>query len=179
LGPHLRIAGTLATVARVQRRPDPAATHHDGRQPTGPASLTGEPAIPPADDAPEPDPTTHLAHLPVYHPRRVRQALVWRTRLLRKSVERSDKLSGLRTHPRYRKARNAMTPGVSLAFASSCLRSRTVHDLTRDADIVIALDAASHRGAWALAQKVSGPDVVIGIPAAKRLLAEHGTSEPS
>jgi hypothetical protein len=169
VGPHLRIAGSLATVQRVQRRPEPG---------TNPDSQSADRVDPAVDGTPEADPTTHLTHLPVYHPRRVRQALVWRTRLLREKVEASDKLSGLRTHPRYRKARNAMTPGVSLAFASSCLRSRKVHDLIRDADIVIALDAASHRGAWTLSQRVSGPDIVIGIPAGKRILAERESSTP-
>jgi hypothetical protein len=170
VGPHLRIAGSLATVQRVQRRPEPGSTKPD--------SQPADRVDPAQDSTPEVDPTTHLTHLPVYHPRRVRQALVWRSRLIRKNVEASDRLSGLRTHPRYRKARNAMTPGVSLAFASSCLRSRKVHDMTRDADIVIALDAASHRGAWTLSQRVSGPDIVIGLPAGKRILAERESSTP-
>jgi len=168
VGPHLRIAGTLATVQRVQRRPEPGTATPD--------SQPADRVDPASDGTQEADPTTHLTHLPVYHPRRVRQALAWRTRLLRNKVEASDRLSGLRTHPRYRKARNAMTPGVSLAFASSCLRSRTVHDLARDADLVIALDAASHRGAWTLSQRVSGPDIVIGLPAGKRVLAERESS---
>jgi hypothetical protein len=72
-----------------------------------------------------------------------------------------------------------MTPGASLAFAASCLRAGKVHDLIRDADLVVALDAASQRGAWTLAQRVQGPHIVIGIPSAKRLVEEHGASAPS
>jgi hypothetical protein len=170
VGPHLRIVGTLATVQRVQRRAEMDIAPADTRQTSADRATDGLPEV---------DPTTHLTHLPVYHPRRVRQALSWRIRLLRRNVEASDKFSGLRTHPKYRRARNAMTPGVSLAFAASCLRSRTIHDMARDADLVVALDAASHRGAWTLAQMVSGPHVVIGVPAAKRLLAERVTSTPT
>ena len=71
-----------------------------------------------------------------------------------------------------------MAPVVSLGFATSCLRAHMVHDMTRDADIVIALDAASHRGAWTLARRVPGPDVVVGIPAAQRVLEQRDTSTP-
>jgi hypothetical protein len=169
VGPHLRIAGTLATVQRVQRRPDLLA--HNARK--SPSAKPNDPSRDPAAS-----PSTRLTHLPVYHPRRVRQAITWRLRRLRRLAKTSERLIEIRTHPRYRRARNLMTPGVSLAFATSCLRARKVHEMTRDASIVIALDTASHRGAWTLARRVAGPDVVVGIPAAKRLLERPEPSTP-
>jgi hypothetical protein len=167
VGPNLRIAGTLATVQRVQRRPDLLALNAQKAQ----SRNQSDPGPAPAGNH-----STHLTHLPVYHPRRLRQAIAWRLRRLRRSALSSGRLIEIRTHPRFRKARNQMTPGVSLGFATSCLRARKVHEMTRDADIVIALDTASHRGAWTLARRVPGPDVVIGIPAAQRVLAQRDTS---
>lgn len=72
--------------------------------------------------------------------------------------------------------RNRLAPSVSIGFAASCLRAGKVHDMVRDADLVVALDAASQRGAWTLAKKVPGPHVVIGIPAAKRIIEQHQES---
>jgi len=172
VGPHLRIAGTLATVQRVQRRPDLLALNAQkarsrNQSDSGPAPAGNHPTHP-----------THLTHLPVYHPRRIRQAIAWRLRRLRRSALASGRLVEIRAHPRFRRARNQTTSVVSLGFATSCLRARKVHEMTRDADLVIALDAASHRGAWTLARKVPGPDVVIGIPAAQRVLARRETSTP-
>jgi hypothetical protein len=111
----------------------------------------------------------------------MRQALAWRIRRLKRTArnQSAGRLTGLRTHPQFRRVRNRLTPGVSLAFAASSLRAGKVHDMIRDADLVVALDAASQRGAWTLAQRVQGPDIVIGIPAAKRLVEEHGASAPS
>jgi len=170
VGPHLRIAGTLATVQRVQRRPEPGTATPD--------SQPADRVDPASDGTQEADPTTHLTHLPVYHPRRIRQAIAWRLRRLRRSALDSGRLVEIRAHPRFRRSRSQTPPGVSLGFATSCLRARKVHEMTRDADLVIALDAASHRGAWTLSRKVPGPDVVIGIPAAQRILARRETSTP-
>ena len=84
----------------------------------------------------------------------------------------------MRRNPQFRRARNRLSPGASLGFAASCLRAGTVHGMARDADLVIALDTASHRGAWILAKRVPGPDVVVGIPAAQRLLEQRDLSAP-
>lgn len=148
-------------------------------EPTDPAD-----AYVPAHEATDPADTLAPAHrsptmLPVYDPRRMRKAVAWRIRRAKKAAatHASPRLTGIRKHPLFRKVRNRLSPGVSLSFAASCLRSGLVHDMARDADLVVALDAASHRGAWTLAQKVPGPDVVIGIPAAKRILEEHQASQ--
>jgi hypothetical protein len=179
LGPHLRVAGALATVQKVQRQPGPAAGNSeelsaDTAGPTG--AVTPTRADSPADDA-DTGAQDAPSLLPMLHPRRMRKAVAWRARRLRKAVgaRTSTGLSGVRTHPQFRRIRNRLSPGVSLSFAASCLRAGKVHDMIRDADLVVALDASSHRGAWALAQKVAGPDIVIGVPAARRLVDEGRT----
>jgi hypothetical protein len=170
VGPHLRIAGSLATVQRVQRRPDLLALNAQKAK----SRKQSDPG-----PAPTQDHSTRLTHLPVYHPRRIRQAIAWRIRRIRRSGQASGRLIEIRHLPHLRRTSNQTTRVVSLGFATSCLRARMVHDMTRDADIVIALDAASHRGAWTLARRVAGPDVVIGIPAAQRVLERRDTSTPS
>ena len=114
-----------------------------------------------------------MAMLPAWHPRRVRQAAGWRLRRLKRAASIRTRL---RRNPQFRRARNRLSPGASLGFAASCLRAGTVHGMARDADLVIALDTASHRGAWILAKRVPGPDVVVGIPAAQRLLEQRELS---
>jgi len=199
LGPVLRLAGDLATVHRVQRRPELFAAADEklrvaaASNPTAPAqpAHAADPASP-ADPASRTDATspaaassptsasgapraTGVTHLPVFDPRRVRKAIAWRARRLKKAARTRtpSAVAGVRGHPLFRKARNRLSPGVSLGFASSCLRSGKVHAMARDTDLVVALDAASHRGAWTLAQRVQGPHIVIGIPAAQHILEQR------
>ena len=118
------------------------------------------------------------AHLPVLHPRRMRKAVLWRVRRIKKAArgKPASGLAAVRTHPQFRRVRNRLTPGVSLRFAASCLRAEKVHDMMRDSDLVVALDATSQLGAWTLAQKIPGPHVVIGLPAAKRIIDQREVS---
>lgn len=198
LGPHLRVTGTLATVHRVQRRPEPIATAAEelgadelGADELGTEELGAEElgAESPGDNTSLPKAAPATPQLPTLHPRRMKQAVAWRIRRLKraerirrleraKRTQASSRLTGIRTHPLFRKVRNRLSPGVSLGFAASCLRASMVHDLIRDADLVVALDAASQRGAWTLAQRVSGPEVVIGIPAAKYVIDHRQESAP-
>lgn len=185
IGPHLRVRGELATVQRVQRRPDlfPAAAP---QAPPAAPELPAAEQLPAATQRASDAAGAHAraasatAQLPVLHPRRMRKALAWRVRRLKRAArtQASSGLTGVRTHPKFRKVRNRLSPGVSLGFAAGCLRAGKVHEMIRDADLVVALDAASHRGAWTLAQKVPGPHVVIGVPSAKRLLELRETSNP-
>jgi hypothetical protein len=207
LGPELRLAGDLATVHRVQRRPELFAAADESLRveklrvttpssPTAPADPTGsasptDPASP--TDAASPAGTSSpprtagapraagVSDLPVYDPRRVRKAIAWRARRLKKAARTHtpSAVPAVRAHPLFRKARNWLSPGVSLGFAASCLRSGKVHAMARDTDLVVALDAASHRGAWTLAQRIEGPHVVIGIPAAQHILKQRDESAPS
>ena len=228
LGPHLRVGRNLASVQRVQQRLDltpksaeklPPSTSIDAASPTETGIWTDAPsptetAI--ATDAPSPTETASpfpsantTAHLPVFHPRRMRKAVTWRVRRLKRAwrvrrlewasrvrrlkraaarvqsawgltrVRQYPKLTRVRQHPKFRNIRNRMSLGVSVGFAAGCLSAGKVYDMTRGADLVVALDTASHRGAWALAQKVPGPDVVIGIAAATRLVEQREVSAPS
>ena len=183
LGPHLRVAGTLATVQRVQRQREPIAT---AVEELGAEELGAES---PGDNTSLPKAAPATPRLPALHPRRMKQAVAWRVRRLKraerirrleraKRTQEPSRLTGIRTHPLFRKVRNRLSPGVSLSFAASCLRAGMVHDLIRDADLVVALDAASQRGAWTLAQRVSDPEVVIGIPAAKYVIDQRRESAP-
>ena len=171
IGLHRRAGRSLATDQRVELR-------HLTPMPVD--EVTGIDEVPAVDDATAtegaPDAATaalataanRTAHLPVLHPSRVRQALVWRARRVKRTASRRVK-----RHPLFRVVRNQRSSRTALGFATGCLLARKVHDMARDADLVVGLDTASHRGAWALAQKVPGPPVVIGVPAAKRLLEQH------
>lgn len=188
LGPHLRVTGTLATVHRVQRQREPIATAAAelGTEELGTEELGAES---PGENTSPTEAAPATPQLPTLHPRRIRKAVAWRIRRLKRAerirrlkraerTQASSRLTGIRTHPLFRKVRNRLSPGVSLGFAASCLRAGKVHDLICDADLVVALDAASQRGAWTLAQRVSGPEVVIGIPAAKYVIDRRRESAP-
>jgi len=175
LGPQLRVVGDLATVHRVQQ-PELLAVDIEVSQTVGRTHPPGR-----GNAASAPGTGGTATHLPVFHPRRLRQAIAWRVRRLKKAAwtQAPAGLAGVRAHPAFRKVRNRLSPGASVGFATSCLRSGKVHAMTRDADLVVALDAASQRGAWTLAQRVHGPDVVIGIPAAKLILDQREVSASS
>jgi len=155
IGPHLRVIGASATVQQVQGRPTLIAAAVDEIR-----AESQRDEVSPADAASAPRAAGATAHLPLFSPRRMRAALAWR----------------VRRNPQLRKLRSQ---GVSLGFAAGCLRASQVHDMMRDADLVVALDPASHRGAWTLAQKVPGPEVVIGISAAKQVLEQREASTPN
>jgi hypothetical protein len=170
IGLHRQMSRGLATDQGVQRR----------QLTPEPVQVTGVDGLPAVDDATATEEASaatvalaktasHTADLPVLHPSRVRQAVAWRAR----RVKRSDSIRALRRHPLFRAVRNQLSLRTALGFAASCLLARDVHDMTREADLVVGLDTASQRGAWTLAQKVPGPDVVMGVPAAKRLLEQH------
>jgi len=95
-------------------------------------------AAPAVADATDPAGALAPAHsgatmLPVYDPRRMRKAVAWRIRRAKKAAatHASPRLTGIRKHPLFRKVRNRLSPGVSLSFAASCLRSGQVHDMAR------------------------------------------------
>lgn len=117
-------------------------------------------------------PTT--ATLPLTDPARIKAALLWRVnrvKLLKRKARHA--VNRVRRHPTFRRVRGLVLPGVSTGFALACLRAKPVHAMVARADVVVALDAGSHRGAWALARRVAGPHVVVGLAAAKRLVAEQ------
>lgn len=186
IGPHLGVGGR-ATDQRVQLHaltpapleatpamggpePDRAVSHPTGSDTTGPDTSGSDTAL---SNAALSKAHPLKARPLVLNPRRVVRAVAWRARRLKRSTSR---LAAIRRHPRFRRVRGRLSPGISLSFAGNCLQARKVHDLMREADVVVALDTASHRGAWTLAQKVPGPDVVIGVAAARRLLEQRQLS---
>jgi len=188
LGPQLQLSGDPARVNRVQRRPELIAAAAERVRAISETALTIQPADPvqapataqtaPADIS---RPKVTTAHLPIIHPRRLRRAVAWRIRRLkrtartqvrqaRKHAQAPSALGVVRKHPALRHVRRRLTLSVSLSYAATCLRSEKVHAMARDSDLVVALDAASQRGAWTLAQRVQGPAIVVGVPAAKQVL---------
>jgi hypothetical protein len=55
----------------------------------------------------------------------------------------------------------------------SALTSPAVQVLVAGADVVVALDATTHRAAWLLARRHLGPDVVVGTSAGKQAVARR------
>ena len=183
VGPHLLIGGGRGTDQKVQQ-PAPldalreaSALEKGTAVDEGSAVEEGAPANALVSEAAAARTREKLATamLPVWHPRRVRSAVAWRVRRLKRRVSLRKRI---RRNVQLRRIRNQLPSGASLGFAASCLWAGKVHNMTRAADIVIALDTPSHRGAWTLAKRVPGPDVVIGIPPAKRLLELRQLDSP-
>jgi hypothetical protein len=206
VGPHLLVSGGRGTDQKVQQpslvlvgqtpAPDRGTTIEDGstveagtpaeERTTVTDGSTAKDGSATGEDAPADSPvagaaaaSAHqkqaIALLPVWHPRRVKEAAAWRARRLKRRMSLRTRI---RRNAQFRRVRRRLSPGASLGFAASCLRAGMVHDMARGADLVIALDTPSHRGAWTLAKKVPGPAVVIGLPAAKRLLEERRLNTP-
>jgi hypothetical protein len=118
---------------------------------------------------------------PIYSPTRLRKAAAWRLRRLRRAVRRFSRgtvgrrgLLGLvyrmRNLPRVQRLRANM---VATRFAVALTRDAQIRKAAQDAIVVVATDGNSHRAAWLLARRVPGPEVVIGLPAARRILQTH------
>ena len=171
VGPHLLIGGGRGTDQKVQQ-PAPLDALQEASAVEEGASAN---ALVSEAAAARTREKLATAMLPVWHPRRVRSAVAWRVRRLKRRVSLRTRI---RRNVQLRRIRNRLPSGASLGFAASCLWAGKVHNMTRAADIVIALDTPSHRGAWTLARRVPGPDVVIGIPPAKRLLELRQLDSP-
>ncbi|MBO3129952.1 hypothetical protein [Dermatophilus congolensis] len=115
--------------------------------------------------------------LPKYHPERVRQGVKWRSRRVKAKavqVKRAAKANiKASDRPLAKVAQQAIAVrhgSISTRFAVALSRSRTASEVFAGADLVFPVDARSQRGAWLLARRHPGPDVVVGYPAAKRAL---------
>lgn len=186
---HLRAGlATVAIGARTQRvalaptgstsdPTDAGLTESLAEAMTG--ALTDDPDVPldePADDEVPDDvvgTSTTDAPLPsLLHPARVRKAVQWRANKVRLTIKRHPTIRRVSGSTKVRKATTLLTGGVSTTFALACLRSPKVGRLVAGADVVVALDAGSHRAAWLLARRHSGPHVIAGTAAAKRVIAD-------
>ncbi|MDN5791141.1 MAG: hypothetical protein L0H25_09780 [Micrococcales bacterium] len=159
-------------------------------------SLTEDPSVPledaadPADEQVEDDDLApvrpqagSVLHLPVYHPRRMVKAASWRANKVRLTMKKHPGLARVRASTRLRKVRTAvgstiLPGGISDAFALSCVRCDLVGELVGSADVVVALDASTHRAAWLLARRHPRPAVIAGTAAAKRVIEELDPGSP-
>jgi len=104
--------------------------------------------------------------------RRVGHALKWRANRLRLTLQRHPVAQRIGGSTKVRRLRGAVTPGgLATHFALGCAQSPAVRRAVAGADLVVALDQNSHRAAWLLARRIAGPEVVVGIPAAARIVA--------
>lgn len=123
----------------------------------------------------DPDPRAQLG--PIYDPRRVVKALTWRANKVRLAVRANPTVSRVRNSTKLRKARNKVAPGLlGSQYAVACLSARNVREEIDGADVVVALDANTHRAAWLLARQHAGPAFVVGTAAGKRSLAERSAT---
>lgn len=127
------------------------------------------------------EPATPTALLPLHHPRRLRQAVRWRARRdLRRARrlgsrvrKRAQKRISQARHLPDRAARSLLHrsgDGIAGGYVLATYGSRQVHDLFREADVVLPVDARSQKAAWLLARRHAGPEVLVTLPAAKRAL---------
>jgi hypothetical protein len=136
----------------------------------GPGGPEEEPAAAfEADDDPGAvAPRTMAAKL---RPASVAHALRWRANRARLAVRRHPTVSRVIGSTKLRRARKAVVPDtLASRYAAACLASREVNELVAGADVVVAMDAHTHRAAWLLARRHPGPDVVVGLAAAQRVL---------
>lgn len=163
LGPDLSLTGR-ARYVRVAPSAPPGSPDL--------AAGAGEAAFPsPAAEASPADLPRSLP--PVYHPRRVAKAVAWRARRIRKALRKPALVTRVRQSTKVRKVKNKLAPGgLATQYAIGCLRAAVVHDLVERADVVVAMDANTHRAAWLLARRHPGPAVVVGLTAGRRVLDE-------
>ena len=180
-------------VLAVEPEVAPAALEDDGS--TGLALGPGGPEEESADTVDKAAGVDEAADVPVkpgpasarLTPAGVAHALRWRTNRARLAVRRRAAVarrglgsSPVRNHPtvarvlgstKLRRARKAVVPDTHVSrYAAACLASREVHQLVDRADMVVAMDARTHRAAWLLARRHPRPDVVVGLAAAQRTL---------
>lgn len=119
---------------------------------------------------------------PIYTPARIRAAAGWRLRRIRRKVRMFYRgargrgtlpgrlLYRLRHLPRVQRLR---ADRVATEFAVVLTRDARIREAARDAVVVVGVDGNSHRAAWLLARRVPGPEVVIGLPSARRVVQSH------
>lgn len=124
--------------------------------------------------------STGTSTAPAPLPRRLAHGVAWRARRVRFAVRDNPKVSRVRNSTKVRKVTNAFLPGgVSARYALNTVRAREVRAALDRADVVVALDSHTHRAAWLLARRHSGPDVVVGTAAGRRVIAARRTGSTS
>ncbi|MGC5583360.1 hypothetical protein [Ornithinimicrobium sp. W1665] len=163
---------------------------------TGPRAATGSHETGPTEGQEPTARSNDLSHLPVHHPRRLRQAVRWRSRRAQRRASRlvsaqvrrvkrvttrgaalPDDWRKLPARARdlpstsVRKALSERKDGISWEFALAATRSSAVGELFRSADLVVPVDERAQKAAWLLARRHRGPDVYVTLPSGARALA--------
>lgn len=145
----------------------------------GTDTVGGIASVPALGEPTEPVPTASLLDLPVYHPRRAAKAVSWRANKVRLMVKRHPGLGRVRNSTKLRKAQANLAPSsLPTSFALACLRAREIGALVDVADLVVALDANTHRAAWLLARRHPRPMVMVGTAAGKQAIESITASSP-
>ena len=117
------------------------------------------------------------ALLPVYHPARVRQAAAWRANRVRLTargaVRRVKREIGQGDSKPKQMIRKGIGETVANQYALAVARSQEAERIAAGVDVIVPMDYRSQRAAWVLAQRVPGPAVVLGFPAASRVIAQR------
>lgn len=121
------------------------------------------------------------ASLPVLHPARLRQAAKWRLNRVRltgrRAYRRAKREIGTGTSTPKKAVRKVIGDTVANEYALAVARSSDVVELAKGVDVVVPMDYRSQRTAWVIAQRVPGPDVIVGFPAAARIIARRRAAQ--
>ena len=134
------------------------------------------------DDVPA-EPLSATAPGSAWNARRVRHGLTWRAKKVRLTARRlyrgtygDDPVSRtMRTVHATGLVQRLRANSVSIKFAVGVGSVPGVLAAVRDADVLVGVDGNSHRAVWALARKVHGPPVVVGLPSARKVLQGRAT----
>jgi hypothetical protein len=174
-----QVAGASQAAAADEEAPqvgDARPRHSELSQPEGVALPVDAPAAKGS--------ATNLSHLPVHHPRRVRQALRWRRkwaqrrarRLVSRQVRRVRSLTDGTRHLPSTVVSSSLRPrkdAISWEFTLAATSSRTVNAVFATADVVVPVDQRSQKAAWILARRHAAPEVIVTLPAAARAVASR------
>ena len=179
----VRMVGASRSLPVLDAEPDVEPAELDDDASTGLALGPGGPEEEAAttfeNDAPPQ--TARRSRAAKLRPASVAHALSWRAHRARLAVRRHPTIARVIGSTKLRRARKAVVPDtLSSRYAAACLASREVNELVAQADVVVAMDAHTHRAAWLLARRHPAPDVVVGLAAAQRSLtarAEESAAE--
>jgi hypothetical protein len=178
-------SGGLSTAELDEQLSEQEAGHSQATAADQPGASEGHQSLPVhvrRPDRQEAGRPSDMSHLPILHPRRLRQAVAWRARRARRQAERFGarqvrRVTMLRSDTGHlpsaiiRTSLRGRKDALSWEFASMANTSRAVNTLFRTAEVVIPVDARAQKAAWLLARRHPGPDVIVTLPAAARAVA--------
>jgi hypothetical protein len=183
-------SGGLSTAELDEQLSEQEAGHSQATAADQPGASEGHQSLPVhvrRPDRQEAGRPSDMSHLPILHPRRLRQAVVWRAKRSRRRAERFGarqvrRVKMLRSNADHlpsamvRTSLRGRKDALSWEFATMAMTSHSVNTLFRTADVVIPVDARAQKAAWLLARRHRGPDVIVTLPAAARAVAARRSS---